>query len=307
MPTKAYKNIEDLYNDEYLEDGGETAFCSLAALVPSNISNDEYGSVCYNTVLAISTLIEKCPKMTSNHKRTMLSRMSLGIGITGLAESLYKEGLDYDGSDKSLEFVHDLAERHYYYLLKASIDMATLFGRSADGITDWLPIDTKVSKWENKMPWEELRGKPRLNSVLAAMMPCESSSLASGTTNSVYPPREKIVNKKSRKGVVQFICNPFKEGVHLTAWEVPSITLSKYYSVVQDFTDQGISADNYFDPTQYEGGRKPLSDLIREWVAHFRLGNKSMYYVNTRDKTSGSVHDVLRSEYVEEACDSCTL
>ena len=29
----------------------------------------------------------------------MLARMSLGVGITGLAEYLYKEGYDYDGSD----------------------------------------------------------------------------------------------------------------------------------------------------------------------------------------------------------------
>lgn len=310
LPTKAYTGIEDLYNDDvYLGGGvgGETAFCSLAALVPVNITDEDYEDVCYNTVLAVSTLIEKCPKMTANHKRTMLERMSLGIGITGLAECLYKNGLDYDGSDESLEFVHDLAERHYYMLLKASIKMAEVFDKKVGGISDWLPIDTKVSKWSNKQDWESLRGKPRLNSVLVAMMPCESSSLASGTTNSVYPPREKVVNKKSRKGVVQFICKPFKEGVHLTAWDVPNVTMSKYYSVIQDFTDQGISADGYFDPTKYEGGKKPMSDLLKEWVAHFRLGNKSMYYVNTRDKVSGSVHDILKSEYEEEACESCTL
>lgn len=38
--------------------------------------------------------------MTKNHERTMLERMSLGVGITGLAEYLYKNGVDYDGSEK---------------------------------------------------------------------------------------------------------------------------------------------------------------------------------------------------------------
>lgn len=311
LPTKAYVNIEDLYNDEsYLTtgSGGETAFCSLAALVPVNISDEEYEDVCLNTVLAVSTLIVRCPKMTKNHARTMLERMSLGIGITGLAEKLYANGLDYDGSEESLEFVHDLYERHYFFLLKASVAMVEVFGRSVEGVSHWLPIDTKVSKYSNKMPWETLRGLPRLNSVLSAHMPCESSSLASGTTNAGYPPREKIVNKKSRKGVVQFICVPFIEGKHLSAWDVDNITMSRYYGVMQDFTDQGISADGFFDPDQFDGGKKPMSVLLREWVAHFRLGNKSMYYVNTRDKVSGSIHDLIAEEYVEdEDCESCKL
>lgn len=319
LPTKPYVSIEDLYNDEqWLEgkEGGETAFCSLAALVPVNITDEEYEDVAYNTVLAISTLILRCPKMTKNHARTMLERMSLGIGISGLAEYLYKNGFDYDGSDESLEFVHDYMERHYFYLLKASIALVDVFGRSAQGISDWLPCDTKISKYTNKMDWESLRGLPRLNSVLVALMPCESSSVASGTTNSGYPPRAKVVNKKSRKGVVQFICEPFIEGKHLTAWEVPSITLSRYYGVMQDWNDQGISADSYTNPEEYEGGKKPLSLLFREFIAHFRLGNKSMYYVNTLDKVTAGIGAALReevlavleAEFVEdEDCGDCKL
>lgn len=299
--------------DLYVDGGiGETAFCSLGATVPANIKDDaEYERVCYTLVKTINSLILKCPKMTVNHERTMLSRMSLGIGITGLAEYLYREGMDYDGSQESLEFVTDLAEKHCYFLYKASQDMvAQGILKAVEGIdTNWLPIDTKVGKFAAKMDWKLLRNKPRANSVLVAHMPTESSALASGVTNGLYPPRKHIINKKSRKGVVQFICESFKPNENLLAWDVDNVTLSRYYGAVQDWTDQGISADEYFDPRKYSStdGKKPVSELLKEWVAHFRLGNKSKYYVNTYDNDEASVFDVLKQEQKEEDCESCKL
>lgn len=104
--------------------------------------------------------------------------------------------------------------------------------------------------------------------------------------------------------MVQFICDSFEEGKHLTAWEVDNITLSRYYGVIQDFTDQGISADSYFNPKLYETGKKPLSELIKEWVAHYRLGNKSQYYVNTMDVGEGSIHDGSQDD---DGCVTCKL
>lgn len=297
--------MEELYLDK--ETDAETAFCSLGAIVPVNIKDDvEYERVAYTLVKTINTLIVKCPKMTKNHERTMLARMSLGVGITGLAEYLYKKGYDYDGSDKSLEFVSDLAEKHCFYLYKASQKLSEETGIQVEGVElNWLPVDTKVGKFIPKMNWESLRGKPRVNSVLVAHMPTESSALASGVTNGLYPPRKRVINKKSRKGVVQFICKDFVVGKNLLAWDIDNVTLSRYYSAIQDWTDQGISADTYVDLRKYEDGKKPLSLLLKEWVAHFRLGNKSMYYVNTYDNDEASVFDLVPE--TEEDCESCKL
>lgn len=309
LPTTPYTDMEDLYLDNTMRGSGETAFCSLGAIVPVNIVDDaEYKRVAYTLVKTINKLIVKCPKMTKNHERTMLARMSLGVGITGLAEYLYKQGYDYDGSDKSLEFVSDLAEKHCFYLYKASQKLSEETGVEVEGVDlNWLPVDTKVCKFEPKMNWDSIRGKPRVNSVLIAHMPTESSALASGVTNGLYPPRKRIINKKSRKGIVQFICKDFVEGVNLFAWDVDNVVLSRYYSAVQDWTDQGISADTYVDPRKYDGGKKPLSLLLKEWVAHFRLGNKSMYYVNTYDNDEASVFDLATKEVEEEDCESCKL
>lgn len=307
LETTPYESMEDLYLDN---GSGETAFCSLGAIVPVNVKDDaEYKRVTYTLVKTINKLIVKCPKMTKNHERTMLARMSLGVGITGLAEYLYKEGYDYDGSDESLEFVSDIAEKHCFYLYKASQKLSEETGVEVDGVDlNWLPVDTKIGKFKPKMDWESIRDKPRVNSVLVAHMPTESSAVASGVTNGLYPPRKVIINKKSRKGVVQFICKGFEEGKNLLAWDIDNVTLSRYYSSVQDWTDQGISADTYFDPRKFENGKKPLSLLLKEWVAHFKLGNKSMYYVNTYDDDEVSIFDLIQTaEVQEEDCDSCTL
>ena len=307
LETTPYESMEDLYLDNGI---GETAFCSLGALVPVNIKDDaEYKRAAYTLVKTINKLIVKCPKMTKNHERTMLERMSLGVGITGLAEYLYKQGYDYDGSESSLEFVSDLAEKHCFYLYEASQKLSEETGIEVKGVDlNWLPVDTKLGKFTPKMDWESIRGKPRVNSVLIAHMPTESSAVASGVTNGLYPPRKVVINKKSRKGVVQFICKGFEQGKSLLAWDVDNVTLSRYYSAVQDWSDQGISADTYFDPRKFENGKKPLSLLLKEWVAHFKLGNKSMYYVNTYDDDEVSIFDLIQSVEVQEAdCGSCTL
>ena len=73
----------------------------------------------------------------------------------------------------------------------------------------WLPIDTYnknvdlVHTQQLLYDWETLRkqiidnGGIR-NSTVCAMMPCESSSLASNTTNGLYPIRNGVVIKLTK-------------------------------------------------------------------------------------------------------------
>lgn len=306
LPTKAYKNMQDLYAEE---SEGETAFCTLSAINVGKVSFEEYEHVAEVALRAVDKMIDKAPMMTASMKNSIMRRRSAGIGITGLAGALYREGLDYDGSEESFSFVSKIAETHYYYLLKASQKLAEESGYGVDGIKkDWLPIDTRVNKGYNlSLDWEALRGKPRKHSVLAAHMPTESSAVFCDADNSLYPPRQKVINKKSRKGIIQYISKDWTPDKKL-AWGVDNIALSRYYSRVQDFTDQAISADYYFDPSQYADEKKPLSELMKEWVAQAKGGNKTQYYMNTRDWNGGGVQEMLSMGEVEEsACESCKL
>jgi ribonucleoside-diphosphate reductase alpha chain len=289
--------MRDLYSEESV---GETAFCVLSAINVAKVSKEEYEHVAEVAVRTVDALIDKAPMMAVSMEQSIRKRRSVGVGITGLASSLYKQWMDYDGKESSLSYTSELAEMHYYYLLKASQKMSEESGEFAVGVDfNWLPVDTAVNEYIPKMDWEALRGKQRKHSVLVAHMPTESSAIFSGSSNGLYPIREKVINKKSRKGVVQYICNEWMSNKY--AWDVDNITLSRYYGRIQDFTDQGISADYYFDPSKYPDEKKPLSELMREWVAQAKLGNKTQYYVNTRDFNGGGIQD----QGID--CESCKL
>lgn len=181
LPTKPFIDMKDLYGKDFIPDlphFGEVAFCALAALNVANISFEEYFEVAERALRTVDKMIERAPAMCAALGFDLRRRRSVGIGITGLASLLYKEGLDYDGSPESIDFTEEVAELHYYALLKASQKLAKEDNFSVDGIdTNWLPIDTMISNREPLLDWELLRGNPRKHSVLVAHMPTESSAV----------------------------------------------------------------------------------------------------------------------------------
>lgn len=299
LPTKQYVDMNDLYCSTKSQ--GETAFCSLAAINVSKIVDDvEYEQIAKLAIETIDVMIDLAPMMTMSMSESVKRRRSIGVGITGLAGYLYSNGLDYDGTPETELAIAELAEMHYYYLLKASQDLVEENELTpVTGIDNsWLPIDTmkNIINYRPKLDWEALRGKPRRNSVLVAHMPTESSAVFSDATNGVYPVRKRVINKSSRNGAVQYIA---PEGDYRLAWDVDNKVLSKYYSIIQDFTDQAISADYYVDFTKYEDGKVPMSTLMKEWVIQAKYGNKTMYYVNSNDDNGGSFQDQQ-----DEGCES---
>lgn len=300
LPTKPYEDMFDLYASK--KSKGETAFCSLGAINPTNIDTfDEYQSVADILVEAINIYIQKAPMMTPAMKADIMERKSIGVGITGLAQYLYNHGEDY-GHPNAKNTVAQLSERHYYCLLRASQKLCGNKGMQnvPEGIDlDWLPIDTMKNDWyKPQLDWEKLRGLPRVNSVLVAHMPTESSAVFSNATNGLYPVRERVINKQSRHGNIQYIA---PSGSYKLAWDIDNNVLADIYSIVQDFTDQAISADYYVDFTKYENGKVGLAQLMKEWVYQARAGIKTMYYVNSNDDNGG----MFSSD--EEDCESCKL
>lgn len=295
LPTKPYVNMADLYGPK---SEGETAFCTLAAINVMNLEDGEYEAIAELALRMTDVLMDNVTMMSESMQHNLHKRRSVGIGITGLAGCLYKRGLDYDNSVESREFCMNLADDHYFYLLKASQKIAQERDFAVEGInTNWLPIDTAINvDFEPTNDWESLRDKPRAHSVLVAHMPTESSAVFSNATNGLYPVRQRVINKSSRKGKVQFIA---PEGDYQLAWDIENNVLSSYYGIFQDKADQGISADYYETPSKHPGGKVPLSKLMKDFIAQWRAGCKTMYYSNTNDDNGGSFQD--------QACTSCTI
>ena len=251
---------------------------------------------------------------------TAKARRSIGVGITNLAHYLASNFVNYsDAYAKKL--MHELAERHYFWLAKASLRLAKEKG-NAEWIDKtkwpqgWLPIDTyakavdSVGNFDLKMDWEGLRAEiieqgGIRNSVLAAIAPNESSSLVSNTTNSLYPVRDTIMYKQSQKGSVLFIVPDYEKlkMFYQSAWDTPAKDLAEMYGIFTKFTDQGISCDSWLDYSKLVGGRLSVKAEMQFILNFARLGGKSLYYLNSRTKSA----DSLAQEDSDGGCEACKM
>jgi len=308
LPTDDYNHITELFESYKSNENGLTAQCFLSATDVARIEDDQdYEDTTYITVKAIDNLMQKMDYPFEQFKSSADQYRSIGVGITNLAYCLAKNNKSYTDVD----FIHSIAERHYYFLLKASIRLAK--ERGSFPLIDetkwkygWLPIDTynkNVDKlWSiYNYNWELIREEVLEYGVrfstLCAHMPCESSSVVSCATNSIYPIRSYLIYKDSRSGKIQIFAPECDQLVYESAWDLPNKDLINAYACVQKFTDQSISADTYVDYTKQS--KIPLSESINNFLYANKMGLKTLYYQNS--KTGRGIQEK------EETCESCSL
>ena len=306
LPTKGFNCVSDLYksnwkNADYVP---EIGLCSLGAIVAGNTQDSEWEDVAYYTVLMIDNVIEIMEYPFPQLAYTAKARRSIGVGITNLAYDMASKGYRYSTLGGK-RYIHRLAEMHSYYLHKASLRLAKERGvcewigktRYLDG---WLPIDTsnkvidEIVSQPLMFDWEGLRkeiievGGLR-NSVLEAIMPNESSSLATGGTNSIYPCRSLKVIKTSGTNKNLFIAPKAEElkWDYELAWDVPTKDMLEVYAIVQKFTGQAISADLYISYGKDTGEKSVgAKELLTQFLYFTKLGIKCRYYVNSSTSVS---------------------
>lgn len=324
LPTRPFNSVEELYRD-YQEGDGEISLCNIAGIIPSNIKSDEqYAEVAYYALKMIDVGIHKSSYVFKNLEHTAKARMNAGVGIIGLAHYMAKHGKSYTNQE-GLNFIHELSETHAWHLYNASLKLGKEKGNAAwmhktlwpEG---WLPTDTYEKRVdslvtiENKRDWESLRkaiianGGIR-NSVCIAHMPAESSSIASETTNGVYPIRDFDLLKTNDTGVVSYVA---PESTRLktkyeSAWDIPADQMIKVYAVIQKWTDQAISADLY---RRMQGTDKVgTAEMLSNYLDIVRHGLKTRYYQNSLTAKDLSIQeDENVVEYEDNLdCESCKL
>ena len=315
----------------------EVATCNLAGIVVSNIESEEqYAEVAYYALLMIDKCIHLAHYELPHVGVTSRKRLNAGVGILGLAHLMAKKGQRYT-TQAGKQFIHEVAERHYYHLLRASLKLGKELGNApwmhkTHWPQGWLPLDTcnphvdKIAPFTQRYDWEALRrdivanGGIR-NSVLVAHMPTETSANASGTTNGLYPVRELTLIKTDNQRV-NYWAAPDSDTLadqYQSAWDIPTKDMTEMYAIVQKWTDQGISADFY---RRVIGDASiSSSELIEDYLYRVKLGLKSKYYMN--QKTSNgmqAVADVAQAHAAPPAaplssatdaedseCEACTL
>lgn len=292
---------------EEVRQESEISTCSLGGIVITNIKSDEeYFRAAYNSLLMIDECIDLTEYAFPHLEYTAKCRRNAAVGILGLAHHLARKGLKYD-TKEGLEEIHRVAERHMYFLIKASIQLARERGvapwiHKTKWVNGWLPIDTYKRAVDDLVApiyvydWEALRAEIKevgglRHSSLCAHMPTESSSKASGAPNGVYPVRDLSLKKTDVSNALDWVApdNDILEDQYQLAWDIKPVDQVKFYAVIQKFTDQAISADIYRNRTKKivnEQGKEvvaPLTDeeLIEEYQAKFIYGQKTDYYNNS--------------------------
>jgi ribonucleoside-diphosphate reductase alpha chain len=285
---------------------GEIALCTLAAF---NLGVDDLEEklprAAYIIVKALDNLLDYQDYPMAAAEKAK-KRRTLGVGVTNLAYRIAKEGKYYsNGSANNL--VHELFERIQFNLLEASNTLAMERGPcDYYGDTNYakglLPIDTykkDVDTCHNQplvMDWETLRHNIDLhglrNSTVTALMPCETSSQITNSTNGIEPPRGYVSVKKSKDGVFKQVVPDIGKVNYELLWQMPS---NKGYleivGIAQKFVDQAISANTNYDPKRFSEEKVPIDQILEDLVLAYKLGLKTLYYHNTRDGAGEEVED----------------
>ncbi|NVK40002.1 MAG: ribonucleoside-diphosphate reductase subunit alpha [Oceanospirillaceae bacterium] len=301
LPTKPLADIND--------PNGEIALCTLSAFNLGALENlDELEELADLIVRALDSLLDYQDYPIEAARNATMARRTLGVGVTNFAYYLAKHGVRYsDGSANGL--VHRTFEAIQYYLLKASNDLAKERGACpkfnettyAKGL---LPIDTYKREVDEFCDeplhyfWETLREDIRefglRNSTLTALMPCETSSQITNSTNGIEPPRGYVSVKASKDGIMKQVVPEYTElkNHYELLWNIPNNEgYLQLVGIMQKFVDQSISANTNYDPSKFPGDKVPMKQLLKDLLTAYKYGVKTLYYHNTRDGASDGQDD----------------
>jgi len=306
LPTKPLFSVQD--------EEGEIALCTLSAVNLGALESlDELEEITEIIVRSLDSLLDYQDYPIKSAEIASKNRRTLGIGVTNLAYYLAKNGVKYsDGSGNRL--IHDTFEALQYYSLKASNKLAKELGacplfpetQYAKGI---MPIDSykkdvdTFCSPELKLDWVTLRAeivKTGLrNSTLTALMPCESSSQISNSTNGIEPPRGYVSVKQSKDGILKQIVPDFEnlKSQYELLWDIKNNEgYLQLCAIMQKFIDQSISTNTHYDPSQFDGNRVPMKLFLMDLLKAYKYGIKTLYYHTTRDGATDSQNNAKPSD-----------
>lgn len=311
----------------------EVALCALGAIPYDHIDEDDdetYQEVMYLSLKMVDYCINHMEYKLPHVGVTAKARMNAGIGMMGVATHMARKKLKYD-SKEGLEEIHRIAERHMYHAIKASLRIAKERGNApwihkTKWVEGWLPIDTykkevdTLGDFTYRYDWEGLRAEIKAqggigHSCLVAYMPGESSSKAVMSPNSIYPVRDKTLSKTDGFITIRWAA-PYGDDPqyeYQSAWDISELDMIKVYSVMQKFTDQGISADLW--RRIKDDDKVSSKDLLNQYFSMFKYGMKTRYYYNSNVSNerkldvSGSISGDPTNKVQEDEsyCEGCSM
>ena len=281
---------------------GEIALCTLGAINVGRVGDidsprvqAEIARLCEIAVRAKDALLSYQDYPMPESERSVNRFRPLGFGVIGFAHWLARNNLRW-GTEECLERVNKLQELIAHSLISASCKLAEEFGpcETTRYHSGWLPWDDSPVKMTKHLDWEPLRERLRTygirNATLMAQMPSETSSILSNETNGIEPPKNLVTAKSSADGVLPQLVPEYAKlkDQYQTLWSVRCEDYIRTIAVLQQYTDQAISANTSYDPATCpvdpETGKLPLSHLAKDVVLAYKLGLKTLYYCIVNDE-----------------------
>lgn len=306
-----------------LGEEGMIALCTLSSINWGVVNKvEDLEEPCRLSVRALDNLLDYQEYPVIQAERFTRRFRALGIGIIGLAHFLAKRDLGYNIDSAAV--VDEYMEAMTYYLTDESVKLAeergpcewykeTCYG---DGIFPWERRNKNIDKvvpHQTRFDWEELRVRMIKfgirNATLMAIAPTESSSQLTGETNGIEPPVEKVTTKTSKDGALKIVVPEIHKlkNKYTYRWDMPNpkgylVTMA----VLQKWVDQSISVNLHYNPENYEEGKVPMSQLMKDFMLGRNLGIKNYYYCNTLDQETEEEEEI-EQVVDEEECDSCVI
>lgn len=284
------------------EGPGEIGVCILASINWGHCDEKRLPLVTEYLVRFLEELIEFQEYAMPEIEYAAKKRRTLGIGDSDVFHWLAKNKLFYNTID-ARNAAHKYKEKIAYGLIDASCRIAEdkgaceLFGdtKYSDGL---LTIDTynknvdELVSVDLELDWDELRERVlkygMRHSTLMAVAPTANSARVSNSTPGIEPPRRLLNVKEDKKVIIKQLVPEYTrlKNYYSTAWseDFNNVDYFKLVSIVQKFTDQSISTNQFTDFTRYPDGY-PDELLEEEYYTAYRYGIKTLYYqvFNTGD------------------------
>lgn len=295
----------------------EVALCSLAAInLTETLTEYQYKEATYYALRVIDYCILENEYILPHMGVTAKKRMNAGVGLMGVATHMARKRLRYD-TKEGLEEGHRIAERHYWHLVNASLQISNERGlapwidrtKYPEG---WLPQDNVKPfvntladfkceyDWKSKQQ-EIIDNGGLAHSVLCAYMPGESSSKALAATNSIYGIRRAVLLKTDAENVMRWAA-PYSDDpayMYQSFWDISIKAQNSWYAVFQKFCDQMISADWFEDFNKRS--MIPATELLDNEFDRIKKGVASRYYFNILMPTKGESLNAKKENLVQAA------
>lgn len=298
----------------------EIASCILAGFNHGYIKDERVPVIAEYLVRFLDNMIDYMNYTIPEVEYSTTKRRALGIGHSDMFHYLAKSKKFYNTND-GRELIHKRIENCFYHLLLASNKIAQEKGscelfndtKYSDG---WLPFDEfenyKESDIKLEQDWETLRELIKKfglrNSTLSATAPFGNSAKPSNSTSGVEPPRYLATMKDDKNFKLLQLVPEFKtcKNYYTTAWgdDFNNYDYFKMLGIVQKFTDQAISTNQYTNLFKYKDKMIPMKDALGEILTAFNCGLKTLYYQNflSNDESDGIQESEEKSGCSGGAC-----